>query len=124
MNSPLAGVGPADLDNRDPRQLPLIQSGAEVFGNGVLATSKDGHIVYCQLVPWEFDYAKLYNLKRTYRRSSFAVLRLLANMGVAGKTPLLSRFAEPAMKDQKRYLDGLYLDKPEEWDDPYRFFCW
>jgi hypothetical protein len=21
-----------------------------------------------------------------------------------------------------RWLDGLYLDTPEEWDDPYRFF--
>ena len=24
----------------------------------------------------------------------------------------------------KRWLDGLYLDEPEAWDDPYRFFCW
>ena len=23
-----------------------------------------------------------------------------------------------------RWLDGLYLDVPEEWDDPYRFFRW
>jgi hypothetical protein len=23
-----------------------------------------------------------------------------------------------------RWLQGLYLDKPEEWDDPYRFFRW
>ena len=23
-----------------------------------------------------------------------------------------------------RWLDGLYLDQPEEWDDPYRFFRW
>jgi hypothetical protein len=23
-----------------------------------------------------------------------------------------------------RWLDGLYLDTPEEWDDPYRFFRW
>jgi hypothetical protein len=23
-----------------------------------------------------------------------------------------------------KMLDGLYLDTPEEWDDPYRFFRW
>ena len=23
-----------------------------------------------------------------------------------------------------RWLDGLYLDQPQEWDDPYRFFRW
>jgi hypothetical protein len=27
-------------------------------------------------------------------------------------------------KPEKRWLDGLYLDPPEEWDDPYRFFRW
>jgi hypothetical protein len=25
---------------------------------------------------------------------------------------------------EKRWLEGLYLDTPEEWDDPYRFFRW
>jgi len=23
-----------------------------------------------------------------------------------------------------RWLQGLYLDQPEAWDDPYRFFRW
>jgi hypothetical protein len=23
-----------------------------------------------------------------------------------------------------RWLEGLYLTKPTEWDDPYRFFGW
>jgi hypothetical protein len=47
-------------------------------------------------------------------------------MGVAGSTPLLSRFRSPVVpaNAEKRWLDGLYLDQPEEWDDPYRFFCW
>jgi hypothetical protein len=126
ITSPLAGVGCADLDNRDPREIPLIRSGGTVFGNGVLATAEGGNVVFCQLVPWQFDYEKLYNLKRTYRRVSFAVVRLLANAGVAGPTPVLSRFASPvaADKPESRWLEGLYIDKPEEWDDPYRFFCW
>ena len=52
--------------------------------------------------------------------------RLLANMGVAGSTPILARFSHPvnAAHPEKRWLDGLYLDQPEEWDDPYRFFRW
>ena len=47
-------------------------------------------------------------------------------MGAAGSTPLLARFRSPveASKSEKRWLDGLYLDVPEEWDDPYRFFRW
>lgn len=124
-DSPLAGVGSADVDNRDPRNLPLIASGAKIFGDGVLAQGENANVVFCQLAPWQFDYKKQYNLKRTYRRASFAVERILANAGVAAPTPLLSRFAKPVVaKGETRYLDGLYIDKPEEWDDPYRFFCW
>jgi len=26
--------------------------------------------------------------------------------------------------DRGRWSEGLYLDQPEEWDDPYRFFRW
>lgn len=122
--SSLAGVGPADLDNRDPREIPLITSGGKIIGNGVLCMGDN--VVLCQLVPWQFDYEKQYNLKRTYRRASYAIVRLLANAGVTGQTPMLSRFSMPisAGKSESRWLDGLYIDKPEEWDDPYRFFCW
>jgi len=125
-NSLLAGIGPADLHNRDPRALPLVSGGAAVIGDGVLAKTDGANVVFCQLVPWEFDYGKQYNLKRTYRRASFVVMRLLADMGVAGVTPVLARFNSPvdAAKAEKRWLDGLYLDQPEEWDDPYRFFRW
>jgi hypothetical protein len=123
-SSRLRGVGPADLHNRDPRQVPLITSGAEIVGGGVLATSKN--IVFCQMVPWQFDPAKSSNLKRTYRRTSFVLTRLLANLGIANPSPILTRFNTPldASKPEKRWLAGLYLDQPEEWDDPYRFFRW
>jgi len=126
IGSPLAGIGPADVHNRDPRQLPLVSGGAKIVGDGVLATADGAAVVFCQLVPWQFDYAKQYNLKRTYRRASFTVARLLAGMGVAGATPVLARFSSPVdgAKPEKRWLDGLYLDPPEEWDDPYRFFRW
>lgn len=47
-------------------------------------------------------------------------------MQVASSTPILERFGKPveAGKPESRWLNGLYLDKPEEWDDPYRFFRW
>jgi hypothetical protein len=47
-------------------------------------------------------------------------------MGVTAPTPLLARFSAPVdqAKGEKRWLEGLYLDVPEEVDDPYRFFRW
>ena len=122
----LAGVGPADVHNRDPRVLPLVSSGATVIGDGVLAKADEANIVFCQLVPWQFDYSQQHTAKRTFRRVSFLVTRLLGNMGVEESTPLLARFRSPVdpAKPEKRWLDGLYLDQPEEWDDPYRFFRW
>src|SRR5262249_44767324 len=124
--SPFAGVGPADVHNRDPRELPLVTAGATEVGNGVLAKADSANVVFCQLVPWQFDPAKSMNLKRTFRRAAALVTRLAANMGASGPTPLLDRFRDPvaATKGEKRWLEGLYLDTPEEWDDPYRFFRW
>jgi beta-galactosidase len=124
--SPLAGVGPADVHNRDPRELPLITAGATVIGDGVLARAEGMDVVFCQLVPWQFDYNRKPNVKRTFRRASFLVSRLLANMGVESSTPILARLETPvaAAASEKRWSSGLYLDQPEEWDDPYRFFRW
>jgi hypothetical protein len=47
-------------------------------------------------------------------------------MGVASHTPLLDRFHQPVLQaaQEKRWSNGLYLDQPQEWDDPYRFFRW
>jgi hypothetical protein len=68
-DSLLAGVGPADVHNRDPRVLPLVSAGAERVGNGVLARALRGNVVFCQLVPWQFDPRGPMNLKRTFRRA-------------------------------------------------------
>jgi hypothetical protein len=124
FGSLLAGIGPADVMNHDPRVLELVTGGAETVGNGVLAEDVKRGIVWCQLVPWHFDPAKSANLKRTFRRSSALLGRLLGNLGAAAGTPLLARFASPAAPDEQRWLSGLYLDEPAEWDDPYRFFRW
>ena len=124
--SVFAGVGPADSHNRDPRELPLIQTGATVLGDGILARAEGANVVFCQLVPWQFNDVEKPNIKRTFRRASFLVSRLLANMGARGTTPILARFGTPVdtAKPEKRWLSGLYLDQPEEMDDPYRFFRW
>ncbi|MDB6035291.1 MAG: Beta-galactosidase, partial [Verrucomicrobiales bacterium] len=126
FQSPFRGIGPADLHNRDPREFPLLTSPALILGDGVLGTTADTNTVFCQFLPWQFDPSKQSNLKRTYRRASFVVTRLLANLSVPSSTPILERFGSPVntSKPDKRWLDGLYLDQPEEWDDPYRFFRW
>jgi hypothetical protein len=122
--------------------LPLVSAGAAVIGNGVLAKASQANVVFCQFPPYtvfrseaaqprsilggdEGQYAQQ-NLRRTYRRSSCQLARLLANMGVAAPTPLLARFSSPVMADnpEKRWLDAYYVDQPQEWDDPYRFFRW
>jgi hypothetical protein len=92
MNSLLQGIGPGHVHNRDPRQIPLVTKGATMIGNGILAKATDANIVYCQLVPWQFDNSKQMNLRRTFRRASCLVTRLAANMGASGSTPVLARF--------------------------------
>ena len=51
--------------------------------------------------------------------------RLQIWYGGAGKLWLSDVRVEPMSDPAKgRWLEGLYLDVPEEWDDPYRFFRW
>jgi len=123
----LAGIAPADIHNRDPRDYALVTGGAKPVGDGVLAVADGVDVVFCQMAPWQFaDYANKMNLKRTFRRTSVLVARIAGNMGVGCATPLLVRFSSPVAADgtEKRWLTGFYLDEPEDWDDPYRFFRW
>lgn len=127
LESPFAGVGPSDVHNRDPKDFPLFSEGVEKVGNGILAKTENANVVFCQLKPWENEYGNgKHNVKQTYRRSSFLLNRLIANLGAQCSTPLLERFNTPANEDgkDKRWLKGFYLDQPEEWDYPYRFFRW
>ena len=56
------------------------------------------------------------NIKRTFRRVSFLLSRLLGNMGVESATPILERVHSPvAATSEKRWLAGLYLDRPKKW---------
>jgi hypothetical protein len=98
-DSLLAGVGPADVHNRDPRTLPLLAEGATPYGDGVLAAN--GNVLFFQLPPFQVSKVMgdlsqgTFNLRRTFERTSFALSRLLGNLGVSGSTPLLERFGEP-----------------------------
>jgi hypothetical protein len=126
IDSLLVGVSPADVHNAEPRELPLV-AGDSAIGNGVLGKISGANVVFCQLAPHTLKSPEpQHNLKRTRRRASFQLTRLLSNLGVSSSTPILDRFATPVGgdADQQRWLDGLYLDVPEEWDDPYRFFRW
>ncbi|NLW51622.1 MAG: hypothetical protein GXY85_12395, partial [Candidatus Brocadiaceae bacterium] len=124
-DSPFAGVSPAEVHNRDPRRMPLVTKGAAVVGDGVLARVRSRNVVFCQLTPWQFDYSReRMNVKRTFRKASCLLARLLGNMGASGATRLLEHVSTPLGAGERRWLDGLYLDVPEEWDDPYRFFRW
>jgi hypothetical protein len=122
----LTGVAPGDVHNRDPRQLPLVARGAEIYGDGILAQSDKPNILFCQLAPWQFEGTGQMNLKRTQRHVAVLLSRLLANLGVTSATPTVERFHRPVVagEGEKRWLVGFYLDQPEEWDDPYRFFRW
>jgi len=57
-DSLLTGVGPADVHNRAPRELPLVSGGARVVGNGVLAQPEGMNVVFCQLAPWNVSRAQ------------------------------------------------------------------
>ena len=61
-------------------------------------------MVFCQLVPWRLDYEKDYKVKTNFRRASFAVTRILANMGAAGEGVVLKNASEPVAdaKEAKR----------------------
>ena len=51
----LAGVGPADVHNPAPRELPLVSGGAFTIGNGVLGRAKKENVVFCQLAPYSIS---------------------------------------------------------------------
>jgi len=107
MDSLLAGIGPADVHNRDPRSVPLVQGGARVVGNGVLAEANNAKVVFCQIAPWQFPYKIPQNSKRTFRRTSCTLSRILGNMGVRVETGVLDRFATPVTDTPGAKIEGV-----------------
>ena len=125
--SPLAGVGPADVHNRDPRDLPLVtRRGRHPRRRRPgrpprLATSSSAS---------SCPGSSTTPASRTSSGPSAAPRSwspaCSPTWAPPSETPLLDRFATPvaAAGSEPRWKTGLYLDQPEEWDDPYRFFRW
>ena len=74
--------------------------------------------------PWFFTYrTQQNNLRRTFRRTSFALSRLLGNMGVAGTTPLIKRVSTPVggstgmsvVKNGNFNMDANNDNVPDHW---------
>jgi hypothetical protein len=118
FNSQFAGIASADVFSRDPRSLAVFKP-----NSGVLNVAPDGREILFQLAPWTFDKSVM-NTKRVFRHTSFALSRLLGNLGVHAQTPLLERFGSPVKPGDQRWLHSFYLDTPVLEDDPYRFFGW
>lgn len=120
----LAGISPAEFHVRDPRKIPLAGHSETTIGDGVLAHAHEGRVVVCGIAPWMFRSDAPMNQKRTFRRAAVLTSRLIANMGGELESPVPGYISSPCPPGEKRWLDGVYLDIPEEWDDPYRFFGW
>ena len=63
------GVGPADVHNRDPRDISLVRSVTTVIGDGVLARTAELNVVFCQLVPWQFHETGKMNIRARFAAS-------------------------------------------------------
>ena len=122
-DSLFAGVAPADVYTRDAREIPLVAGGATPLGDGILAEGPAGHVVFCQIAPWQYDYNakngaawqldnKDHYIKWTYQRSSFLLSRLLGNMGAGAATLLLDRFGKPALAGEsiQDLLDAPWIE--------------
>jgi hypothetical protein len=66
----LAGVGPADVHNRAPRELPLLTDGTKILGNGVLAQLEHANVVFCQFAPYNVSQAQADSPSLTVTRSA------------------------------------------------------
>ena len=80
---------------RSARAAPGVRRGARSSATACWPRPEGATSSSASSCPGSSTTRKQYNLKRTYRRASFLVARLLANMGVAGSTPLLARFSSP-----------------------------
>jgi beta-galactosidase len=107
----LAGVSPAEVYARDAKEIGLVADGAEAVGDGALGRLPvgKGEVVFCQMVPWRYDYKafngsawhiyyRMHHVKWTFQRTSFLVSRLLGNLGVRAQTPMLARIAKGSEK--------------------------
>ena len=70
VGSLLAGIGPADVQNRDQPRDALISEGADLVGDGVLAVPPGSRVVFCHAVPWQFGAAVTAGISHSRHRVS------------------------------------------------------
>jgi len=64
-------------------------------------------------------------MKPMSRRTSYLLERVLSNMGFRCHSLARALFEARHERARREALaKGFYLDAPEEFDDPYRFFRW
>jgi hypothetical protein len=110
----LVGISNAELHWRTLLDVTALEPGAS--GNEALRVIRRGRgtIVVCQAAPWMFDYAKKPYVRTTFRRNSFLISRLLANLGACFETAFSTAPATP----------DWYLQQPIAEDDPFRYYRW
>jgi len=92
------GLSNAELHFRDFVELPVLSGVPVADAEGLLAAVGVGRgkVVFCQVAPWMFDPARFNHDRMTYRRTCFLLARVLANLGTAAETPLLTYWHRPA----------------------------
>ncbi len=78
--------------------------------------------VCLQIAPWDFDTESKPYLRTSYRRSVFAVAKILANLGADFHNPIIDIVSNPPQ--EKAWLHSYYLQEPKAEDDPYRYYRW
>jgi len=113
LPSELDGLSNADWAWHGQMSFYAFPSGSaeHQLGNQALRIIKHGKgtIVFWQVPPWQIDEVKKPYLRTTKRRANAMASRLLANLGAT---------FEPSLGKP------LYLDTPENVDDPYRYYRW
>lgn len=94
----LTGISNADLYRRTLKlEFDALADGT--IGNDMLgvANGSGAPKVFCQVAPWMLDVETFPYLRKSQRRNTFLVSRLLGNLGASFKTSLLETFsATPA----------------------------
>ena len=78
--------------------------------------------VCLQIAPWDFDDADTPYTRTSYRRSSFTIAKILANLGADFHNPIIDIVSNPPQ--EKAWLNSYYIQEPKAEDDPYRYYRW
>lgn len=112
----LTGISNAELYWRTKPRIAAPADTAESGSPGIRVLHRGrGRIILCQAAPWHFDVTAKPYLRTTQRRNLFLVSRLLANLGIYGRNPLLERLAAPVRtRDLDLAAGWVGLEDPDD----------